>query len=262
MTKAFQLFLWKNQPSVDTPLGERLLNQVNVALDTVDSRVVNFDTTKANQTDLLTAVADVTYNESTGVFTVTKKNGSKTTIDTKLEKLAINFTYDSINQQLVIHLDDGTYQYVDLKALITELEFLNSNTVLFSVTNGKVTANIASGSITADMLEPNYLANVQLYASQALSSANVAESYAVGGTGTRNGEDTDNAKYYSQVASGLISEANETLNEAKSTLEEVGKKVTETTFHVNLETGKLEYDSLNYNFTVNNSNGKLEWEVA
>ena len=262
MVKAFSLFLWKNQPSVDTPLGERLLNQVNVALDTVDSRVVNFDTTKANQTDLLTAVADVTYNESTGVFTVTKKNGSKTTIDTKLEKLAINFTYDSINQQLVIHLDDGTYQYVDLKALITELEFLNSDTVLFSVTNGKVTASIAKGSITADMLEPNYLANVELYASQALSSANMAESYAVGGTGNRDGEDTDNAKYYSQVASGLISEANETLNEAKSTLEEVGKKVTETTFHVNLETGKLEYDSPNYNFNVNNSTGKLEWEVA
>ena len=134
--------------------------------------------------------------------------------------------------------------------------------MLFSVTNGKVTASIAKGSITADMLEPNYLANVELYASQALSSANMAESYAVGGTGNRDGEDTDNAKYYSQVASGLISEANETLNEAKSTLEEVGKKVTETTFHVNLETGKLEYDSPNYNFNVNNSTGKLEWEVA
>lgn len=262
MVKAFNLWLWQNSPSVDTPLGKSKLNLINRALDEVDSRVVNFDTTKANQTDLLTAVADVTFDEITGIFTITKKNGAVKKIDTKLEKLAINFTYDSINQQLVIHLDDGTYQYVDLRALITELEFLNSNTVLFSVTNGKVTANIAQGSITADMLEPNYLANVQLYASQALSSANVAESYAVGGTGTRDGEDTDNAKYYSEVAGNLIEDANTALNEAKKTLEEVDKKVTETTFHVNLETGKLEYDSPNYSFTVNNSTGKLEWEVA
>ena len=64
---------------------------------------------------------------------------------------------------------------MDMKALITELEFLNSNTVIFSVSaDGKVSANIAQGSITADMLEPNYLANVQLYASQALTSADNA----------------------------------------------------------------------------------------
>lgn len=242
MVKAFSLFLWKNQPSVDTPLGERLLNKVNVALDTVDSRVVNFDTTKANQTDLLTAVADVTYNESTGVFTVTKKNGSKTTIDTKLEKLAINFTYDSINQQLVIHLSDGTYQYVDLKALITELEFLNSDTVLFSVTNGKVTANIAKGSITADMLEPNYLANVELYASQALESANSAI------------ESASQAKSSAELAETYF-------NGAVDAVGQINKKLNIAEFEVN-EDGYLTYnDDASYNFAVDD-NGYLNWEVA
>lgn len=175
MTKAFSLFLWENSPSVNTPLGESKLNLINRALDEVDSRIVNFDTTKANQSDMLTTIADVTFDESTGIFTFTKKNGAKTTVDTKLEKLAINFRYDAESQRLVITLDDGTIQYVDLKALITELEFLNSNTVLFSVSqDGKVSASIAKGSITADMLEPNYLANVQLYASQALTSADDA----------------------------------------------------------------------------------------
>ena len=172
MNKAFTMFLWENEPSVNTPLGERLLNQVNNALNEVDSRVVTFDTTKANQTDLLTALADVSFDENTGIFTFTKKNGSTKTVDTKLEKLAVNFTYDAENQRLVLTLQDGTTQYVDMKALITELEFLNSNTVLFTVsTDGKVSANIAKGSITGDMLEPNYLANVQLYSSQALSSS-------------------------------------------------------------------------------------------
>lgn len=174
MNKAFSLWLWENSPSVNTPLGQSMLNKLNVALNEIDNRVITHDTTKANQADLLTALADVTFDENTGVITFTKKNGSETKIDTKLEKLAVNFIYDSENQQLVITLDDGTIQYVDMKALITELEFLNSDTVLFSVADGKVSANIAKGSITADMLEPNYLANVELYASQALSSADDA----------------------------------------------------------------------------------------
>lgn len=217
MTKAFNLFFWENEPSVNTPLGETLLNKVNIGLEEIDNRVINMDVTKANQTDLLTAVADVTFDEDTGIFTIIKKSGATTVIDTKLEKLAINFTYDADNQRLVLTLEDGTIQYVDLKELVTELDFLNSNTVIFSVSQGKVTANIAKGSITSDMLEPNYLANIQLYASQALSSANsakdyasnsassatLAESYTHGNTGARDGEDTDNAKYYMEQAKNI-----------------------------------------------------------
>ena len=249
MVKAFNLFFWKNQPSVDTPLGERLLNQVNVALDTVDSRVVNFDTTKANQTDLLTAVADVTFDEDTGIFTVTKKNGSAKKIDTKLEKLAINFTYDKINQQLVIHLDDGTYQYVDLKALITELEFLNSDTVLFSVTNGKVTASIAKGSITADMLEPNYLANVQLYAGQAMASA------------TNASKSETNANTSAQQAKSSSDLAQNYYKGASDAVTEIDKKLNIAEFEVNAD-GYLTYnDDAAYNFTVTDD-GYLDWEVA
>lgn len=36
--------------------------------------------------------------------------------------------------------------------------------------------------------------------SNAADSAELAESWAVGGTGTRDGEDTDNAKYYAEIA--------------------------------------------------------------
>lgn len=167
MIKAFKLFFWQNSPSVNTPLGENLLNQVNVALDEVDNRVVNLDFSKANQTDLLTTVSDLSYNESTGAFTVTKKNGSKKEIDT----------------------------------------------------------------------------NVALYASQASASA-------------------DEAKASAEAAEEINSNSKTVLDETKETLSEINKKVTETSFHVNLETGKLEYDSPNYSFNVNNSTGKLEWEVA
>lgn len=250
MTKAFNMFLWQNSPSVNTPLGESMLNKVNNALNTVDDRVVNFDTTKANVTDLLTAMADVTFNEDTGEFTFTKKNGAKTVIDTKLEKLAVNFTYDATNQRLVLTLDDGTIQYVDLKALITELEFLNSNTVLFSVTDGKVTANIAKGSITADMLEPNYLANVQLYASQALESANNAKG------------SEENASNSEEKARGYAEEAKQYKDQTEGLIEQIDMRLELATFDIN-ENGELVYtDNFSYEFTVDNSNGMLNYQVV
>lgn len=209
MNKAFTLWYWRNHPSEDTPLSEEFLNRINVGLDTVDNRVISLNSTKANQTDLLTAVADVTFDESTGIFTVTKKNGSITRLDTKLEKLAINFTYDKTNQRLVLTLSDGTIQYVDMKALITELEFLDSNTVLFFVSaDGKVTANIAKGSITGDMLEPNYLANAEMYASQALESAqNAKESEENAKISEENAKESENVAS-EKAAAASISEEN------------------------------------------------------
>ena len=49
--------------------------------------------------------------------------------------------------------------------------------------------------------------------------ANEAESYAVGGTGTRDGEDTDNAKYYSQKAYEHSYNANTSASQAASSAE-------------------------------------------
>lgn len=249
MTKAFSLFLWENSPSVNTPLGESKLNIINRALDEVDSRVVNFDTTKANQSDLLTALADASFDESTGIFTFTKKNGAKTTVDTKLEKLAINFRYDKESQQLVITLDDGTIQYVDMKALITELEFLNSNTVLFSVTDGKVTANIAKGSITADMLEPNYLANVQLYASQAITSADNAKT------------SEENASFSAEQAKLNADLAKQYADYAANSLETVNQKLELATFSLDSNGNLIYTDNTSYEFTVD-ENGMLNYSVS
>ena len=44
-------------------------------------------------------------------------------------------------------------------------------------------------------------------AEDATSAATLSQSYAVGGTGTRTGEDTDNAKYYSEQAYSSVEQA-------------------------------------------------------
>lgn len=176
MNKAFPLFLWENAPSVNTPLGQTLLNKVNIGLSEVDDRVIVLNTTKANQTEMLTAIDGVSLDTETGVLTFYRKNGATIVLDTGLAKTAINLDLDEDTQQFVLYLADGTKKRIDVSAFIAQTEFVESGTTYWTVSSdGKVQVDIKKGSITADMLEPNYLANVQLYASNALESANNAK---------------------------------------------------------------------------------------
>lgn len=222
MNKAHSGKVWENRPSDKSPINALSLNNLENAVDTIDDRVIVLDTEKATKVEVATLVADVTFEESTGVITVTKKNGSKVVIDTQMEKIAVNFDYDPTTQQIILTLIDDTKQYIDLSALITQYEFMDTDTVAFIIgTDGKVSAIVKEGSIKEEHLEPNYLAKVKVEVAKAQTSATnaatsednarsaaeaaeesatKAQSYAVGGTGSREGEDSDNAKYYYQQA--------------------------------------------------------------
>lgn len=212
--KIYSLIGYKNFPSEDTPLNETNMGAMDRAIDEHDNRIVALDAAKVDLTKANGLVKEILWDESNGTLTVVKMNGSKEVIDTKLEKLAVNFKYDPQTQQLVITLDDGTVQNVDLSALITEYEFLDSDTIAFEITGGKVKAIVKNGSITEDHLSPDYLGEIRTQVGRAETSAKsadtseksaasssaLAKSYAVGGTGTRDGEDVDNAKYYAEQA--------------------------------------------------------------
>lgn len=223
-SKIFNRINWLNRPSTNTPLNATNLNAGDSAIDKLDDRIITLDTVKADMQVVNGMVADISVNDADGVITVTYKNGSTKTYDTNLEKIATNFTYDYLTQRLVLTLSDGSKQYVDMSALITQYEFKDSTTIAFSVdSSGKVSASIKNGSITESMLETGYLANITAQATKAESMANSAttssnsaydnaklsQSYAIGGAGVRDGEDTDNAKYYCEHANALtIGKAN------------------------------------------------------
>lgn len=171
MNKAHSAINWENYPSDETPLNESNLNKMDAAIGVIDDRVITLDTTKATKAEVATLVADVTFEESTGIITITKKNGSKVTIDTQMEKIAVNFTYNPTTQQIILTLIDGTKQYIDLSALITQYEFLDSDTVAFYIDkDGKVSAIVKEGSIEEKHLEPNYLAKIKVEVAKAESS--------------------------------------------------------------------------------------------
>lgn len=175
MNKAHSAINWENYPSDETPLNESNLNKMDAAIGVIDDRVITLDTTKATKTEVATLVADVTFEESTGIITITKKNGSKIAIDTQMEKIAINFVYNPTTQQIILTLIDGTKQYIDLSALITQYEFLDSDTVAFYIDkDGKVSAIVKEGSIEEKHLEPNYLAKIKVEVAKAESSQQAA----------------------------------------------------------------------------------------
>lgn len=176
MNKLYSRIDWENYPSSATPINEDNLNKMDAAIDEIDTRVVTMDTTKLSVVTANTMVKDVAFDETTGVFTITKLNGSVLTINTALEKIATNFVFDESTQKLILTLIDGSTQEVDLTALLTQYEFLDSDTIAFTISSdGKVIASVKNGSITGDKLEPNYLADVTLQANNAKDSADNAK---------------------------------------------------------------------------------------
>ena len=186
MNKAHENINWENYPSDNTALNAENLNKMDVAIDNIDNRVVSLDSSKATKTEVSTLVADVSFEESTGIITVTKKNGSKITINTQMEKIAVNFSYNRITQQIILTLIDGTKQYIDLSALITQYEFVDSDTMAFFIdSNGRVTAKIKEGSITEKYLEQNYLSNIKVEVEKTATNAKTASEAAKSATASK-----------------------------------------------------------------------------
>lgn len=296
MQKAHSNINWENFPSIQTPINEQNLNKMDNAIDTIDDRVIALDTSKFNLSDAQGLIKSLTFNRENGVFTVTYFNGSTATIDTMLEKLAVNFDFDEDAQQLIITLDDGTEKRVDLSAFIKPIEFVDSGTVAWQLLDdGKVSTIVKEGSIEEKHLQPNYLADIKVEsakaeasaeasaqsAGEAEDSAKLAESHNHGGTGVRDGEDTDNSKYWSDqskkhlddtVQAGIDavgdignaeSGALASIGDAKKdALDAIDRALDSAApeFYLDKETKILYYQGGSFNFYL--ENGVLYWEVA
>ena len=158
---------------------QAILNAVKLCLD---SKVAEADYTaalalKSDKSVTNNHIKTVELDGDTGVFTFTRENGTKITIDTALEKVAVNFTYDAESQSLVLTLADGSTETVSLAAFITTTEFEDSATLEWSVSadGSKVKATIKDGCITDSMLSSALTAMLQGYVQAAAASATCAE---------------------------------------------------------------------------------------
>lgn len=124
-------------------------------------------------------------------------------------------------------------------------------------------ARVQSIEVDADCTFRVIYADGTVYESSALSeaiyngNALVAESFAHGGTGIRAGEDTDNAKYYSNVSRSANEGARLHAEEAEANAEESRLNTSFTSFSVDFDSGELVYMSANYTFDINKETGEL-----
>ena len=97
-----------------------------------------------------TAIINISVDDKTGIITCTKGDGSSFQVDTLLEKVVTNFTYDNATQSLNLTLEDGTIQKVSLSALIKEYSGKNGTTIDVTVeqASGKIGAEVKNTSIS------------------------------------------------------------------------------------------------------------------
>lgn len=243
MQKIYSREYWEDFPSEKTAVDAMRLNNMEAGIDNLDDRVVAMDASKVDLVKANELVKEILWDESKGTLTVVKMNGSQAVIDTKLEKLAVNFAYDPQKQQLIITLDDGTTQNVDLSALITQYEFTDSDTIAFEISSdGKVSAIVKEGSIQEKHLRPDYLADIKVESAKAVNSAT-------------------NAKTSETNAAKSATDAKDSADRTQGIENEINKKLAMAEFDLN-DDGELVYtDNAAYNFSVD-SNGNLNWEVA
>ena len=227
----YTLIGWLNYPSTSTPLGQRNLRHMDEGILQNAQNIVALSQDKAEASEVQTMVQSISMDADTGIMTVTYKNGSVDTYDLAIEKVVANFRITDDNV-LILELADGTQQNIDLIRFVNTVN--SSNTISMTMRNRVITAEVIDGSITEAKLEATIMAaireytqNAQIAADSAVTHDEGAQSWAVGGTGSREDEDTDNSKYYSEKAREYADNA---ASYANILLPE---------FYVNLTTGHL-----------------------
>jgi hypothetical protein len=254
LNKVYTRINWEDYPSENTDIDEINLNKMDSAIDALDNRIVSQDALKVDKSAINGNIADWTMDETTGVITITKYNGEKIIFDLNIEKIPVGFSM-SDDGIITMTTEDGTQFTADIGSMIPVLTFEDSATIAVSVTgtgkNKTYSFSIKTGSVTDDMLQPNYLADIRVesanasaYAQSANAKSVLAESYAVGGTGTREGEDTDNAKYYMEQAKqqtgGIPTKVSELENDAGY----ITKKVSDLTNYYDKTTVDEKIDAI------------------
>lgn len=156
---------------------QAILNSVKTALDSkISSAVTEAALELKSDKDVTNKhIKSVELDEATGTFTFTRENGTKIVIDTALEKVAVNFTYDGDSQSLLLTLADGSTETVSLAAFVTTTEFDDSSTIEWSVSGSKVKATVKEGSITDTMLSGALKSMLLSYVNRAARSATAAK---------------------------------------------------------------------------------------
>lgn len=173
-------------------------------------------------------VADVDVNLTTGVITVTKKDGTSETFDTALEKVPAKFEIVESGGAYYLKITnvDNTSTQTDITSLMNIYKFSNSDEVAFSTSgtgNEKtITASIRANSIGIDKLSLTAVSTIEGYKNSAADSASAA---ALSATSAENSATTATEK--AEVATASAETATSKASEATASATTATTKASE-----------------------------------
>ena len=197
LSKYYSPFTWRDKPSIESPINAVHLNHMEDGINEMDNRILILAQDKADAADMANVIIDFTMDDTTGIMTFTRFDGSTFTHDTAVEKIALNCYLEG--DSFVLELADGTKQKVSLSKFIDTYTFTSTDRIRFTVNGKNISADIPDGKITLAKLEPTVMSTIRQYTLDAQTSKGVAEQaastaqgWAIGGTGFEG----NNAKYY------------------------------------------------------------------
>ncbi len=206
----YKVIGWLNFPNISTPLGQTNLRHMDNGILQCAQYILALSQDKLEASDALKFITkweiDIGQNGkyATWIITVTHKDGTQEKYDLPIELMPTKIDLDEDNN-LVIVQQDGETKKIDFQRFVYKFE--NTATIAMHANGTTITADVVDGSITMDKLEKSIMQTIRQYtldaqaAAQSAAAYNTsAESFAHGGTGSRNGEETDNSKYYSEVS--------------------------------------------------------------
>ena len=238
--KIYKRINWRNRTdAMTTALGATLLNRMDYAIDEMDSRIEALDSLKAEDSEVKELaseanelVKDWRMDPSKYIVTVTKKNGGKTTFD-------LGSTY------------------------IAEIRKQVQAAASSAGTAGQY-KNAAQASAEAAAKSETSAGKAK---SEAEGYAVNARSWSDGDTGTREGEATDCAKYYSERSKNSSDISKLYLDKVEQAGNEAVDRVNEAvrmnlpSFHMDFETGHLMYNGGRFIFKMDDA-GHMRWRTA
>ena len=245
MSRVIEISLMASGDAIDFPL-ERIVAMMYVTTPSATEPSINECTIKDNK-----VVYNVLPIVEEGITTMqlklieTSPEGAKSVLASP--KFAVEVTNSNVN-------DDGE----ELKTTFTAIEDFIAK------------ADAAYGSrlerieLTSECIFKAYYYDGTTYETDILQklflngNVELSKSYAMGGTGVRAGEDTDNSKYYSNVSRSESLNAKAIMKNSEEILEEVKLHGVYTAFSVDFTTGEVEYVSPSFKFNVNNETGNLD----
>lgn len=195
---------WLNFPSISTPLGQRNLRHMDNGILQCAQYIFGLSQDKLEKSDAAKFITSWEMDTKTWIATITHMDGTQEQYDFPVEMMPTKFGLDE-DGNLIIIQQDGTTEKVDFQRFV--YKFDNTATIAMHTNGTTITADVIDGSITMDKLEKSIMQTLRQYMLDAQAAAQAAENYNLlaeshshGGTGVRPGEETDNSKYYSEIA--------------------------------------------------------------